>query len=94
MEAYGITEDMLPDHVRHPVDCEVWEEHADAVAMFLRCSTQWRTGPGGVIGLDYGVVLPMMDLYSVSDRRETMDNLQIMERRALELFHKANSKGA
>jgi hypothetical protein len=88
MAAYGITEDMLPAHIRKPADCEVWEEHSESVAMFLRCSTQWRTGPDGIVGLDYGVLLPMMDLFKVADQQAMIDDLQIMEHRALELFHK------
>jgi hypothetical protein len=67
----------------------VWPEHEDAVLMFLQCQTQWRTSGSGVIGLDYGVVLQMMDLYTVSNRRQTLENLQVMESRARELINKA-----
>jgi hypothetical protein len=67
----------------------VWPEHEDAVLMFLQCQTQWRTGGSGVIGLDYGVVLQMMDLYAVTNRRQTLEDLQVMESRARELINKA-----
>jgi hypothetical protein len=67
----------------------VWPEHEDAVLLFLQCQTQWRAGPSGVIGLDYGVVLQMMDLYSVGNRRQALEDLQIMESRAKELINKA-----
>lgn len=92
MAAYGIDESMLPEHIRNPRDCEVWPEHSDPVAIFLKCSTQWRTGPGGVIGLDYLAVLQIMELCSVTDRRATLDDIQIMENRAIELFHKASKR--
>lgn len=67
----------------------MWPEHEDAVLMFLQCQTQWRVGGSGVIGLDYGVVLQMMDLYTVSNRRQTLEDLQVMESRARELINKA-----
>ena len=54
--------------------------------MFLRCQTQWRSGPSGLIGLDYSVVMQLCDLYSVENKRELIDDLQIMEFRALELI--------
>jgi hypothetical protein len=79
----------LPDVVTRPKEFEVWPEHEDAVLMFLRCQSQWRTGGSGVVGLDYGVVLQMMDLYAVDDRRQTLEDLQVMESRARELLNKA-----
>ena len=69
-------------------DHGVWPEHLDAVLMFLQCQTQWRTGGSGVIGLDYGVVLQMMDLYTVDNRRQTLEDLQVMESRARDLINK------
>ena len=52
--------------------------------MFLRCQTQWRCGPSGVIGL--------CNLYHVGDKRQLMDDLQIMEGRALELIAEKQEK--
>lgn len=69
----------------------MWPEHEDAVLLFLRCQTQWRSGGSGVIGLDYGVVLAMMSLYDVVNRRQAMEDLQVMEGRARELINKAAS---
>lgn len=89
MEAYGITEEMLPAHIRKPSNCEVWPEHADAVLIFLKCSTQWRTGPNGLVGLDYSVVLPLMDLCQVDDKLTVLDDLQVMEHYALTLIRNA-----
>ncbi len=60
--------------------------------MFLRIQTQWRPGPNGVIGLDYGILLGpgnMFDLYSVKSPRQTLEDLQMMEARAKELINKA-----
>lgn len=60
--------------------------------MFLRCQTQWRTSANGVMGLDYGVVLQLCDLYAVESKRQLMDDLQIMEARARELINDAAAK--
>lgn len=54
--------------------------------MFARVMTQWRAGPAGIIGLDYGVVLQILALYSCGDLVETLEDLQIMEAHALERF--------
>ena len=72
-----------------PQEYEVWPEHEDGVLLFLRCQTQWRVGGVGVVGLDYSVVIQMMDLYSVGNRRQALEDLQVMEGRAKELMNKA-----
>jgi hypothetical protein len=76
--------------VLKPVEYEVWPEHEDAVLTFLRCQTQWRTSGSGFVGLDYAVLLQVMDLYSVGNRRQVLEDLQIMEGRARELLNKAS----
>jgi len=80
--------------MRQPVQFEVWPEHEDVVLLFLRCQTQWRTTMGGVMGLDYGVVLQMADLYAVGDKRQLMEDLQVMEGRATELINADAAKAA
>jgi hypothetical protein len=78
----------LPASVLKPKECEVWPEHEDVVMMFLRCQTQWRTTMSGVMGLDYGVILQMLDLYAVDNRQQLMEDLQVMEGRAKQLINK------
>lgn len=75
-----------------PINFEVWPEHLDALEMFLRCQTQWRAGPNGVLGLDYGVVLELCRLYDVEDRKQLLGDLQIMEGRALQLIAESAEK--
>lgn len=89
LAAYGADESSLPAYMRQPKEFEVWPEHENAVLLFLRCQTQWRPGGSGVVGLDYGVVFQVMDLYAVADRRGTFEDLQIMEGRARQLINKA-----
>ena len=66
-----------------PVDFEVWEENWQAVEMFLRCQTQWRTTMSGLLGLDYGAVAWILRLYEVEDQRAVLEDLQIMEAAAM-----------
>jgi len=89
LEAYGADASCLPEIVTKPKEFEIWPEHEDAVILFLRTQTQWRVGGGGVVGLDYGVVLQVMDLYAVEERRQALEDLQVMEARAKELINKA-----
>lgn len=74
-------------------DFDVWPEHEHPVLMFLRCQTQWRSTAGGVIGLDYSVVLQVMALYDVPNRRDVLEDLQIMEARAVEIMNKRAEAG-
>ena len=60
--------------------------------MFMRCQTQWRSGPNGMIGLDYGVVLQLCPLYDVEDQKAVLEDLQIMEGHALQLIAEAAEK--
>ena len=57
----------------------VWPENADAVTMFSRLQTQWRTGPRGRIGLDYGAAQWLFSLCSVAQPLALLEDLQIME---------------
>ena len=75
----------------------MWEENWPAVELFLRCSTQWRSGeptalgPCGVYGLDYAVVLSLGSLYltAQADMAQVLEDVQVMERRALDLAYEA-----
>lgn len=71
---------------------EVWPENWDAVGLFLRASTQWRTTMAGVIGLDYGPVFELLRLYAVDDMKAVFEDLQLMEQHAIELINKAAEK--
>ena len=75
-------------------DFMVWPEHEDVVLTFVRCQTQWRSTAGGVIGLDYNVVLQVMALYDVKDRRGVLEDLQLMEYRAVEIMNKKAQEAA
>lgn len=76
----------LPEHFFETDNFEVWPENLDALNMFLRCQTQWRAGPNGLIGLDYGVVLQLFRLYDVSNHQALLEDLQVMEGHALQII--------
>jgi hypothetical protein len=67
---------------------EVLPENWEAVQMFVRCQTQWRTSMAGLIGLDYGAVEWLLRLYGVEDPRSVLEDLQIMEAAVLSVIAK------
>lgn len=82
-EAYGIA---LPNELLEPEHFVLWADHRDAVELFARCMTQWRTTAAGVVGLDYGVVLQLASLYEISNPAKVLEDLQIMELHAIKLM--------
>jgi hypothetical protein len=73
-------------------DFEVSPENWEAVQMFLRCQTQWRSaGMGGVFGLDYGAVAWLLRLYRVRNQRAVLEDLQTMEAAVLEALAEKGS---
>ena len=74
---------------------EVWEENWDVLMMFLRMQTQWTVTMGGYVGLKYEVLLGasgLMSLYDVSNPREMLESLQVMEAAALSELNKKDGK--
>ena len=92
-EAYGLEIDPA---MLAPEDYGVWAENWDAVDLFLRCQTQWRSGPGGLIGLDYSVLLALATMYlpASAEAETVLEEVQIMEARALELFAESAKREA
>lgn len=94
LAAYGADISALPESMREPETFEVWPEHLEALEIFLRCTTQWRTTQAGVIGLDYGPMFQLLDLYAVGNRLQVFEDLQIMEQRAVKLINDKIAKDA
>ncbi len=47
----------------------VWPENKTALLLFLKVQTQWNTAPmGGIVGLNYQVVLAILELYFPDSR--------------------------
>lgn len=69
--------------------CEVWPENRQALEVFLALQTQWRTGAlGGVLGLDYTALEAVLRMMQVTDQPTMFEDMQIMERAALEELSK------
>ena len=69
----------------------MFDENWEIVNMFLRCQTQWNMSFGGVVGLKYEVLLlegGLFDLYHVSNRKEMLEGLQLMEATAVREINK------
>jgi hypothetical protein len=68
----------------------LWPENWPPIELFNQLSTQWRTGPGGAIGLDYNVIFHELDRRSLSthDYDEMMASIRHIERAALEEMQK------
>ena len=61
--------------------------------MFLRMQTQWNVTMGGYVGLKYEVLLGasgLMSLYDVSNPREMLEGLRVMEAAALLELNKSD----
>jgi hypothetical protein len=57
----------------------VWPQNWDAVMMFNRLQTQWRNGPRGPSGLDYGAAQWLFSLCAVTQPFTLLEDLQVME---------------
>ena len=59
--------------------------------MFCNMQTQWSTSFGGFVGLKYEVLLMqggMFDLYNIKERSKILEEIQIMEAKALRELNK------
>lgn len=69
---------------------ELWAENRPAFDLYQQISTQWRTGPGGPVGLDYLVVFHELDRRDLS--REQYDDflwaIRVIEHAAITELHK------
>lgn len=70
-----------------PLVIDMHPDAEEAILMWFRICTQWRTTNGARVGLDYGVLLGaegLFSLYQVADPRGLLEDLQVMEQAALE----------
>ena len=68
-----------PPSSKQAEDYEVMPEAWPALWTFLRVQTQWRADSGAIIGLDYGAVRWVFELYEISEPMQTLADLQIIE---------------
>ena len=68
---------------------EVWPENWRAWQLFEAVGTQWRCGPSGVIGLDYGALDREMQLQDIpeSEQLQLRYDIRLLEAVALEAIY-------
>lgn len=68
---------------------DVWPENWRAWCLFQSIATQWRCGPSGVIGLDYGALDREMQLREIpeSEHLQVRDDIRLLEAVALEAIY-------
>lgn len=73
-----------------PPKVSLWPENETGLALFTQFSTQWRTGPSGAVGLDYGVIFHELDRRELSrpDYDDAMWSVRVIERAALNEMRK------
>ena len=69
-------------------DCLVFPDVWPSVGLFRDMNTQWRVGPGGIVGLDYGALPAVMQFRGVTgdEMSQRFDDIQTMESAAIELI--------
>lgn len=68
---------------------EVWEDCWESAMMFLRMGTDWvYAGMGTCTGMNKQTLQWYMDVFAVENKREMLEDLQLMERHALKLINK------
>ena len=88
LAAFGFSPADYPDEV-----VEVWPENINAVNLFSRISTQWRVGTGGAYGLDYNVMLALMERMRLNDEEHSilLDDMRVIESEALSIMNKKDA---
>lgn len=71
-----VWEDVAEDY-----EFEVYSDNYDSVIAFMNLSTQWRVGPGGIVGLDYNVIPFVFEMmgFDKKDYPDFFNNMRIME---------------
>ncbi|WP_194206807.1 DUF1799 domain-containing protein [Superficieibacter sp. 1612_C1] len=83
MAAFGMTPDDYDETV-----IEVWPDVWPSFLVFQSAGTQWRTGMGGVTGLDYSVLPWLMKVRGIENEATALNDIRIMESAALRVIHK------
>lgn len=82
---------ILPE--KKDIDFCLWPEHEKTFDLFMRCQTQWRIGGiGSITGFCYDSVLAIAKLYEYDDLKFVIEELQVMEVRAIEILNKEANK--
>lgn len=69
---------------------EVWPENVPALQMFQRIGTRWVVGMGGVTGIRWEAIYPLMDRLGLDAPAwdALLSDLEVMEQAALEVINR------
>lgn len=86
MKFFGLT----PEDYAAENSVEVWPENVQAINAFVAMGTQWRVGPGGAYGLDYGVLPQVLRLAQIPRKEwpQVFESIRVLEDAALEEMRK------
>lgn len=76
-------------------DFEVWPDNLPAINVLIAMATQWRSGPGGPIGLDYNVLPSVFRLQNIPRRAwpDVFDDVRTVESVALGMMNEDSKNG-
>ena len=88
---YGLTVEDFPEQ---SVEVEIWPDNVPATNTFIAMGTQWRMGPAGATGMDYGPLPGVMDMLGIDlpERTDTFECLRVMEIAALKIIEQERDK--
>lgn len=83
------------------MDCQACEfrcpplsqENTEAWVWWAACSTQWRAGPSGAIGLDYPACFQVAAVMDIDTTEANFRRIQALERETLKHMRKDNGNG-
>lgn len=87
LAAFGLK----PEVALEPVAFELWAEHLQAVSVFFAAQSQWAVTPAGILGLRYEALPLLMETSGIdrADWPSVFQDIQVMERHAVEVFRNA-----
>ena len=71
---------------------EVLEENEQIFSLFNLASTQWRMGPAGITGLNYGVLTEMAKAMNIKVNRFFFEKIKAFETVVLTEIQKRNKR--
>lgn len=81
----------MDERTLRSVDYPIWEEHLEALEVFLACARQWRVvsgfGSSWVQGLDASSLRSTMQMLGVQDQHSMLHQVQEIESGALEILN-------
>lgn len=93
MKVLGVSKIVSPslDDAESQGPLEVWEDCWESAMMFLRLGpADWvYAGMGSCVGINKQTLEWYMDIFAAENKREMLDDLQIMERHAVKLMNKS-----